>query len=190
MKKKGLIILGAVALVIVILIGVFIGNYNSLVNKETDIEESQANIQTLLQKRSDKIPNLVATVQGYADYEQETFLAVTQARTAVSNANTVTELDEADEQLRSALNVWVNAVTEAYPELKADKSFTALMDEISSIENEIQYARSKYNSVATKYNKAIRRFPGNIFASMFGFERVDLFTASQDAQNAPSISFD
>ena len=190
MQKKGLIVIGAIVVIVVIIAAVFIGNYNSLVSKETDIEEAQANIQTLLQERADKIPNLVATVKGYADYESDTYLAVTEARAAVSGASTVSELEQADERLNSALNVWVNAVTEAYPELKADSSFTALMDEISSIENEIQYARSKYNGTATEYNKSIRKFPGSIFASMFGFEKADLFSASSYAQNAPVISFD
>jgi len=189
MKKKTLIIIGVVLLVVVIIAGTFIGQYNGLVNSETDIETAQAEIQTLLQKRADKIPNLVATVQGYTDYESETYKAVTEARSAVKNAADVPSMDAADAQLDRALNVWVNAVTESYPELKANQSFTALMDEISSIENEIQYSRTSYNEIASKYNKKVRRFPGNIFASMYGFEEVELFSASQSAQEAPTIDF-
>ena len=189
MKKKTLIIIAVVLLVVVIIAGTFIGQYNGLVNSETDIETAQAEIQTLLQKRADKIPNLVATVQGYTDYESETYKAVTEARSAVKNAADVPSMDAADAQLDRALNVWVNAVTESYPELKANQSFTALMDEISSIENEIQYSRTSYNEIASKYNKKVRRFPGNIFASMYGFEEVELFSASQSAQEAPIIDF-
>lgn len=189
MKKKTLIIIAVVLLVVVIIAGTFIGQYNGLVNSETDIETAQAEIQTLLQKRADKIPNLVATVQGYTDYESETYKAVTEARSAVKNAADVPSMDAADAQLDRALNVWVNAVTESYPELKANQSFTALMDEISSIENEIQYSRTSYNEIASKYNKKVRRFPGNIFASMYGFEEVELFSASQSAQEAPTIDF-
>ena len=190
MNKKRWIIFGVIAAVVIIIAGMFIGNYNSLVNKETDIDEAKANIQTLLQKRSDKIPNLVNTVKGYTQYDSETFKAVTEARTAVSKAQTVPELEQADTELSRALNVWVNAVSEAYPDLKANTSFIALMDEISSIENEIQYSRKGYNEKAAKYNKAIRRFPGNIFASMYGFEKVELFSASADAQNVPNVSFE
>ena len=189
MTKKTLIIIAVVLLVVVIIAGTFIGQYNGLVNSETDIETAQAEIQTLLQKRADKIPNLVATVQGYTDYESETYKAVTEARSAVKNAADVPSMDAADAQLDRALNVWVNAVTESYPELKANQSFTALMDEISSIENEIQYSRTSYNEIASKYNKKVRRFPGNIFASMYGFEEVELFSASQSAQEAPTIDF-
>ena len=86
-------------------------------------------------------------------------------------------------------DIWVNAVTEAYPELKADRSFNALMDEISSIENEIQYSRTQYNEKATQFNKAIRKFPGSIFASMFGFEKAELFEASEGADKVPEVSF-
>lgn len=190
MKKKSWIIVGAVVLVVAIIVGMFVGNYNSFVNKETNIEESRANIQTLLQKRADKIPNLVNTVKGYADYESETFKAVTEARTAASRAGTIGELESADAELTRAFNVWVNAVSEAYPDLKANTAFTGLMDEISSMENEIQYARKTYNEKAADYNKSIRRFPGSIFASMYGFEKVDMFSASNDAQNVPNISFE
>lgn len=190
MNKKKWITIGVIALVVIIIVGMFIGNYNSFVNKETDIDESKGNIQTLLQMRADKIPNLVNTVKGYTDYESETFKAVTEARTAVSKAQTVPELDAADAELTRALNVWVNAVSEAYPDLKANSAFVSLMDEVSSIENQIQYARKTYNEKAAKYNKAIRRFPGNLFASMYGFEKVDMFVASSDAQQVPNISFD
>lgn len=189
MKKKSLIILGAVALVVIILIGSVIGQYNALVNTQTDIETAQAEVQTLLQKRADKIPNLVATVKGYANHESDTLTAVTQARTAVAGANNVGELQQADDELSRAFSVWVNAVTESYPDLKANQNFTALMDEISSIENEIQYSRASYNEIASKYNKRIRRFPSNIFASMFGFEKVELFTVSEGSQNVPTVEF-
>ncbi len=188
MKKK-FVIIGACVLIAVIIFGIVIGNYNGLVNKENDVFAAQANIQTLLQKRSDKIPNLVATVKGYADYESETYKAVTEARAAVSKAGTVTELDQAEQDLNKALTVWVNAVTEAYPDLKANQTFMALMDEISSIENEIQYGRKTYNEKAVDYNKAIRKIPGNIFALIFGFEKVDLFSASAGAENVPQVSF-
>ncbi len=188
-NKKLIIVIGVIILAVVIIASTFIGNYNSLVEKEENIEQARSNVQTLLQKRSDKIPNLVATVKGYSEHESETFKAVTEARNAVKGATSVDELQRADEQLTGALNVWVNAVTEAYPELKADKSFTALMDEISSIENEIQYSRTQYNKKATQFNKAVRKFPGSIFASMFGFEKAELFEASEGADKAPEVSF-
>lgn len=190
MKKKGLIIAGVIVAAVVIIIALFAGTYNGMVEDKGNVDAAQAEIQTQLQRRADLIPNFVATVQGYSDYEQETYTAVTAARTAVQNATDAGELNDANNQLDSAIDIWVNAVTEAYPELKANENYIALQDELAGTENRIAKARSNYNEAATEYNVSIKKFPKNIFAGMFGFDSVELFTATDSAQEVPSVSFD
>ncbi len=190
MNNKKWIVIGIVALVIVLLIAGVAGSYNALVSAQTDVENKQANIQTQLQRRADLIPNFVATVKGYSDYEQETLTAVTEARSAVAQAGDAGSLSQASEQLDGAISVWVNAVTEAYPDLKANQNYVALQDELAGTENRIAVARQDYNESAKTYNAQIRSFPKNILAGMFGFERVAYFEAAADAQDAPIVSFE
>ena len=189
MKNKKWIIIGVIALVVVVLISSIIGGYNSLVSAQTNVESAQANIQTQLQRRADLIPNFVSTVKGYADYEQSTYTAVTEARAAVGKANDAASLNDAQNRLDGAISVWVNAVTEAYPDLKANNSFIALQDELAGTENRIAVARKDYNDTAKSYNTLVRKFPKNILASIFGFERADYFEATEDAQSVPQVSF-
>ncbi len=189
MKNKKWIIIGAVALAVIIIASSLAGSYNSIIGKQTLLEEKQANIATELQRRSDLIPNLVETVKGYATHESNTLTAVTDARTKVATATTPSEMAEAGAELDKALSVYVNAVTEAYPELKANENFKALQSQLESTENRVVQARRTYNEAATDYNGTIRRFPTNIFAGIFGFEKAELFEASAEAENAPSFSF-
>ncbi|MBE6806188.1 MAG: LemA family protein [Ruminococcaceae bacterium] len=188
-NKKGLIILGVVILVVVILAGSVIGSYNSLVENEESVAAARADIQTQLQRRADLIPNFVATVKGYSDYEKETYTAVTNARAAVSAAKSPEQMQAANEQLDGAISVWVNAITEAYPDLKANQNYIALQDELAGTENRIAQARIKYNETATSFNVSIRKFPTNILAGMFGFDKVELFEAAEGSENAPQVSF-
>ena len=189
-NKKGLIIIGVIVLAVVIIAGSLIGNYNSLVENEESVAAARADIQTQLQRRADLIPNFVATVKGYSDYEKETYTAVTEARTKVANAQNPEQMQAANEQLDGAISVWVNAITEAYPDLKANQNYIALQDELAGTENRIAQARIKYNESATKYNVKIRKFPTSILAGMFGFEKVDLFEAAEGSANVPQVSFD
>lgn len=186
MKKPVIIILIVVA-VIGILAGFFAGTYNKLVDKQTDIEGKQAQIQTQLQRRADLIPNFVATVKGYSDYEQSTLQAVTEARAAVKAATTPEQQAQASQQLDSAIDVWVNAVTEAYPDLKANTQYVALQDELAGTENRIATARKDYNDAVQGYNSSIRKFPTNLLAGMFGFEKAEFFEADDDAQDVPDV---
>ena len=188
--KKGLVITIVVVAIIAIIIGSFVGTYNGLISRQGELEEAQSNIQVQLQRRADLIPNFVATVKGYSDYEQSTYTAVTEARTKVAGANTPGELANAEQQLNGAIDVWVNAVTEAYPDLKANQSYIALQDELAGTENRIAKARSDYNEKATEYNVSIRKFPKSIIASMFGFEKVELFKADESANKVPQVSFE
>lgn len=189
MKKKGIIILLAVIAVIGIAVGAIAGSYNSLVQLEEQVESAGSAVSVYLQRRADLIPNFVSTVQGYSDYEKETYTAVTEARSAVSGAKTAGEQAEAAEKLDSAISVWVNAVTEAYPELKANENYVALQDELSGSESRIATARKDYNDAAKEYNSAVRRFPKNIIAGLFGFERVDYFEAQSGTESVPEVSF-
>ncbi len=190
--KKTLIIVIAVVAVIGIIIASFVGTYNGLVEDREEVEASWSDVSVYLQRRADLIPNLVNTVKGYTEYEQSTLTAVTEARNAFQNASTgsTNEQVEASARLQSALDIWVNAVTEAYPELKANEQFKALTDELSGTENRIATARRDYNEDAREYNTDIKKFPKSIIAGMFGFEAYDYFEATDGAENAPQVSFD
>ena len=187
--NKTLIIIVAVIAVIALLAGLLVSSYNGLVDLQANVEQKQASIQTQLQRRADLIPNFVASVKGYTAHEQETFTAVTEARNALGNANTVGEQATAAAGLDRAIDIWVNAVTESYPELKANQNFIALQDELAGTENRIATARNDYNEVAKEYNTAIRKFPKSIIAGMFGFEKAEYFEAAAGTENAPTVDF-
>ena len=198
MKKKGIIIavavLAAVAL-LVVGIGVSvaasgISYQKSFVEKEETVKAAYSEIDNQLQRRADLIPNFVETVKGYSDYEQSTLTAVIEARSAVVSASNAEEQAAANAQLDSAIDIWVNAVTEAYPELKADAQYIALQDELAGTENRIAVARKDYNDAASDYNKSVRMFPGNIFARILGFQQVEYFEADESANSVPQVSFD
>ncbi|MGI6280277.1 MAG: LemA family protein [Acutalibacteraceae bacterium] len=189
MKNKGLIILLSVIGVLILLISMVIGSYNGLVEKREKVETASAAISTQLQRRADLIPNFVATVKGYSDYEKETYTAVTEARSAVAKAATPAEQAAAAEQLDRAISVWVNAVTEAYPDLKANEQYRALTDELAGTENRIATARRDYNESAKEYNISIKKFPRNIIAGIFGFDSYEYFEADSSAQDVPQVSF-
>jgi len=186
MKKKGLIILAAIVVVIVIVVGTIVGSYNGLVDKQTAVSEKSATIQAQLQRRSDLIPNFVATVKSYSNYEESIYTKITDARAALSGAKSLEEQATANVQLTSALNNLI-ALAEDNPELQAIQSYTALQDTIAGTENRISTARIDYNKVAAEYNASIRKFPKNIFAGMFGFEKVDLFEAEAGATENPDV---
>ncbi len=187
--KNGMKVLIAVIAVVVVIIGIFAGGYNSLVKAQTAVETKQADIQTQLQRRADLIPNFVSTVKGYSKYEQETLTAVTEARAKVSKASDAQSLSQANDELDKAISVWVNAVTEAYPDLKANQSYIALQDELAGTENRIAVARKDYNEAVQSYNTMIKTFPKNILAGMFGFEKAEFFTASESSQTVPNVEF-
>ncbi len=186
--KKGLIVLLAVLAVVGLFAGLIVGSYNGLVDKQATLDEQNAAIQTQLQRRMDLIPNLVSTVKGYAAHEEEVYTAIADARSALAGANSVAEQAQANSALDSALSRLL-VVVENYPELKANQNFIQLQDELAGTENRISRAREEYNAAAKAYNSKIRRFPSNLIAAMFGFEKADYFEASQGAQNAPVVEF-
>ncbi len=189
MKKRSIVIIAVIVIAVIAVIGC-VSTYNGLVDSRESVTEAQSQISAQLQRRADLIPNFVATVKGYSDYEKETYTAVTEARSAVQKASSVTEQSAASEQLDRAIDIWVNAVTEAYPDLKASAQYTALQDELAGTENRIALSRKDYNEEAKEYNTAIKKFPRNIFAGIFGFEPADYFTADESASQVPQVSFD
>lgn len=194
MKNKTLwIILGIVAIVVVWCIA----SYNGLVGKQEGVTTEWANVETQYQRRADLIPNLVNTVKGYAAHEQSTFEAVTDARTRATSINidaegltpeAMAEYMKAQNEVGSALGRLI-AVAESYPDLKANQNFLELQSQLEGTENRIAEARRKYNNVARAYNQSIRRFPTNIVAGIFGFDRKPLFEAQEGAATAPTVAF-
>ena len=191
MKKGLIIILALVALCVVWGVGI----YNGLVSKQETVETAVGNVQTAYQKRADLIPNLVATVKSYAEYEAETLEAVVAARAKATSttldASNLTEenlkaFQAAQDEMSGALSRLLVTI-EQYPDLKANQNFLDLQSQLESCENAISNARKQFNETARVYNTYVRRFPNNILASMFGFEKTPYFEASEAAQNAPNV---
>ena len=187
--KKGLIAIISVVAVLVIIVVAVIGGYNGLVTAEEDVNNKNSAISTQLQRRAELIPNFVNSVKGYTDYESKTYKDVTEARSAVAGANNAKEQSEANGELNRAISVWVNAVTENYPNLKADAQFIALQDELAGSENRLATARKDYNDAVTKFNSSIRRFPKSIIAGIFGFQKYDYFENDAGTDKVPEVKF-
>lgn len=185
MKSSTKIIVG-IGIVLVLLFIWVINGYNGLVAKNESVQTALSQIDNQLQRRNDLIPNLVETVKKYAAHESEVFTQVAEARSKLAGAATVEDMAQADAEVTSALSRLL-AIAENYPELKANQNFIQLQDELAGTENRIAVARRDYNEVARDYNTSIRRFPTNIIAGMFGFERVEYFEASEDARRAPDV---
>lgn len=186
--KKGTIVLIAVIAVVAIIVLSFVGTYNSLVSMREGVTEKLSTIDVLLQRRADLIPNLVNTVKGYAEHEQEAIKAVSDARTKYASSGTASEKAQADAEMTSALSRLL-MVAENYPELKADANFRQLSDELAGTENRISVGRQDYNSAAKEYNTKIIRFPSNIIAGMFGLEKAPYFEAAAGSDAVPEVSF-
>ena len=190
LSKTAKIILGVVAAVVVLAIIItasIIGTKNKLAVMQENIVNAEANIDTYLQRRADLIPNIVASVKSFAEHETEVYDKVLEARQNLINADTVEEKADADSQLTSALQ-GLYVVVEAYPELKSDATYVALMDELEGSENRIATARKDYNDIVKVYNNKVIKFPANIFAGIFGFEKAEYFEADEGAQDAPDVN--
>ncbi len=195
MKKGGLIILVLAILAILVFWGV--GGYNGLVSTQESLNKSWANVENQYQRRADLIPNLVETVKGYAKHESSTFEAVVNARSKATQMTIdptnltpekLQEFQAAQGELSSALGRLL-LLREAYPELKANQNFIELQAQLEGTENRIAVAREQFNQEVQSYNTTVRRFPKNIIAGLFGFERKPTFEAEKGAEQAPEVKF-
>ena len=183
--KKILIIAGAIVLILVLFL---YSNYNIFVNLDETVKASWAQVENQLQRRYDLIPNLVETVKGYAKQEKDVLVEVTNARAKVGGAANVPDKISANNELSGALSRLL-VVVERYPDLKSNQNFMRLQDELAGTENRIAVERKRYNDAVKTYNIAIRSFPGNLFAGMFGFHSVAFFEAPAQAKAAPQVKF-
>lgn len=188
MSKKWIIII-IIVLVLLLGGGSCVGKYNQLVTLNENVDTSWAQVENVLQRRNDLIPNLVNTVKGYAAHEKKVFIDVTEARAKVGQAQTVPQKVEANNQLTAALGRLL-LVVERYPDLKANQNFLALQDELAGTENRIAVERRRYNESVRMYNTFVRRFPNNLIASIFGYARENIyFKAEEGAKEAPEVKF-
>jgi len=191
-KLKNMTI-GIIILVVVVLIALWaVGIYNNLVKLRNNRENAFANIDVQLKQRHDLIPQLVATVKGYADHEKEVLTRVTEARSAAMNATSINDKIQAENALTSAL-AGLKVSLEAYPDLKANQNFLQLQNEIADIENKLAAVRRFFNSATKELNNAVQTFPSNLLAGMFGFKKEPMFEVPQseraDIEKAPEIKF-
>ncbi|EOZ96128.1 LemA family protein [Indibacter alkaliphilus LW1] len=191
-----------IPILVIALIGLFmytkaVGVYNIFVQNEETINGQWAEVETQYQRRADLIPNLVNTVRGYADFEQETLTGVVEARAKATSINlnaedlspeNIARFQEAQDQLSGSLSRLLVAV-ERYPDLKANQNFLELQAQLEGTENRIAVARRNFNQSVQSYNANLRTFPNNIFAGWYGFERKGYFEASAGAETAPSVQF-
>ncbi len=194
MKKVTIIIIVAVVTIIAIWA---VSGYNSLVGMDENVSNQWANVETQYQRRADLIPNLVNTVKGYAAHEKETLEGVIAARSQATQIKVdptdltpekLAEYQKAQGQLATALGKLL-AITENYPDLKANQNFLELQAQLEGTENRINVARKNFNDAAKTYNTTIRRFPKNILAGMFGFDKRAYFEAAEGAEQAPQVQF-
>ena len=192
-SKSTMIFIG----VIVVIVLWAISGYNSLVNMDEGVTNKWSNVETQYQRRADLIPNLVNTVKGYAKHEQQTLEAVMQARSQATQVKIdpsnctpqqLAAYQKAQGDVTTALGKLL-AITENYPDLKANQNFLELQSQLEGTENRINVARKDFNDSAKKYNTSLRRFPRNIIASMFGFEKRNYFEAEAGAEKAPKVEF-
>lgn len=195
--KKGLITIIAIIVVVIVLYGWIKSAQNDFVKGEEAVESAWAQVENVYQRRADLIPNLVATVKGYAEHESSTLEAVVNARANATSMKidaqdlseeALARYNKAQGELSSALGRLL-MIQENYPDLKANENFRDLQVQLEGTENRITVERQKFNDTAKEYNTMIRKFPRNILASMFGFEKKPYFAAAEGAQNAPVVQF-
>jgi LemA protein len=195
--SKGWIILIAVLVIVFIAVSWGTGIYNKLVSKEEFVNQQWANVENVYQRRADLIPNLVATVKGVANFEQQTLTAVIEARAKATSVNinpknldeaSLQKFQQAQDGLSSALSRLM-VVVERYPELKATQNFSELQAQLEGTENRITVERRNFNEAAQDYNAYLRKFPAAIFAGMYGFQKKAYFQAAKGAENAPKVEF-
>lgn len=185
MKGKGLLIVIVVLVIIAVSFG---GSYNKISVMDEDVNNAWAQVENVLKRRADLIPNLLSTVQGYAAHEKEVLLEVTKARAGLESANSPQEYAEANANFDQAIRD-LNIVVEAYPELKANQNFLEFQTELANTENKISTERLRYNDSVKIYNTTIRRFPTNLLAGVFNFDKRQYFEINQQDAEVPKVEF-
>lgn len=192
-----LVTVGVIVLLALIMIGTGVSKYNKLVTLEENVNEKWSQVENVYQRRADLIPNLVNTVKGYAEHEQQTLTKVIEARSTATSVNvdpenldgeSLQKFQQAQEGLSSALSRLM-VVVERYPDLKASQNFRDLQAQLEGTENRISVERRKFNQAARKYNTKLRQFPTNMIANTMGFEKKAYFEADQGADEAPQVEF-
>lgn len=190
--KSGTKVLIGIGAVVLLAVFWFFGTRNSLVSLKEDVEMQQSHIEITLQRRSELIPNLVATVKGYATHEEEVFTEIADARSKLAGSiesGDIESISEANNALDSALGRLL-AISENYPDLKASEQFIALQDELAGTENRIAVARQYYNEKVKTYNTTVQRFPTSIVAGMSGYYPMQYFEADESVKEVPEVNFD
>jgi LemA protein len=186
--KKIIVVVAVIAVLAIALYSMLAGNYNKFVKMDVGIKAAWSQVENQLQRRYDLIPNLVETVKGYAKQEKDVLVEVTNARSKVGGAGTVPDKIAANNELSGALSRLM-VVVEKYPDLKSNQNFLKLQDELAGTENRIAVERMRYNETVKVYNEAIRTFPANIVASIFGFKEAAFFKVDEVAKAAPKVKF-
>ena len=195
--KKGLIAIGVILVVVFFLYSFFAGRYNTMVELQEAIPKAWADVEAQYQRRADLIPNLVSTVKGYANFEQETLTKVMEARASATQVKidpsnitpeALAQYQQAQNGVSSALSRLLVSV-EAYPDLKANQNFLDLQAQLEGTENRITVARNRFNEVVQPYNVYIKKFPSNMIANMFGFTAKGYFEAAEGSEKAPEVKF-
>lgn len=200
MNNNTTVLLGVLAVLLIIAIGgglAYMGLYNSLVAKDVDVENKWAKVASAYQRRADLIPNLVETVKGARDFEEETQTKIAELRSRAGSAqqqaagaDSIEDLQNANAEMSSVLSRLL-VIVEAYPDLKANQNFLSLQDELAGTENRIKYERDNYNDAVQSYKTAVRTFPGSLVAGMSGLsaDKWKMFEADQGADKAPTVDF-
>ena len=191
MKKTGWIIFGVVLLLIVMAVSVFVGTYNNLQLMDENVNSKWAQVENQLKRRNDLIPNLVATVKGYASHEKEVFSNIADARAKLGGAmnnNDMKGIQQGNSDLSNALSRLL-LVVERYPDLKADKQFINLQDELAGTENRLAVARKDYNDSVQQLNARIRTFPTSIIAGIIGIKAREYFNTPEAERKVPQVQF-
>ena len=177
-----------ILIIVVVVIGFVISVYNGLVKSKMKVDNAWSQIDVQLQRRFDLIPNFVETVKGYMTHEKETLEKIAELRTSWANASSVNDKINIDNQISSALKT-IMAVSENYPDLKANENFKQLSDELTNTENKISFSRQFYNDAVTMYNTKLRTFPSNIIAGMFNFTPSELFKTDEASRQNVKVDF-
>ena len=187
--KALLAVIGVILLIIIVLVSSVISSYNKMVTARENVDTLMADLDVVLQRRADLIPNLVNTVKGAAAHETEIIDSVTSARANLLGASGVSEKAEANAELSKAINALM-VIVENYPTISTSANYTQLSDELAGTENRIATARRDYNNAVKEYNSLIIKFPNNMLAGMFGMEKAEYFEASEGSTEVPTVDFD